>query len=342
MTAPATPPPGVAPVLSLRGLEVRFQTEEGEVTPVRGVDLDVFEGRVSALVGESGSGKSVTSLAVMGLLPRPAGRIGAGTVTYTGKDGVTTDLAAVPARGMRRFRGGEIAMIFQEPMTSLNPVLSVGEQIAEQVRLHMGLDRAAAWRRAEEMLGLVEIPDASRRAHDYPHQMSGGMRQRVMIAVAMSCNPRLLIADEPTTALDVTIQAQILALIDRLRKEYGMGVLFITHNLGVVAEVADTVSVMYAGEVVESADVRTLFRAPRHPYTRALVDCLPARATPEADGVRRVRSIPGTVATAFKAPGCRFAPRCTFVEEACAAERPRLVPVAKDHVSRCLKWRALA
>ena len=331
-----------AHVLAIRGLDVRFRTEAGEVTPVRGVDLDVFAGRVTALVGESGSGKSVTSLAVMGLLPRPSGRIAAGSVAYTGKSGVTVDLARTPASAMRAYRGSEIAMIFQEPMTSLNPVLSVGEQIAEQVRLHMRLDAAAAWRRAEDMLGLVEIPDARRRAHDYPHQMSGGMRQRVMIALAMSCNPRLLIADEPTTALDVTIQAQILALIDQLRKTHGMGVLFITHNLGVVAEVADTVSVMYAGEMVERTDVRTLFRAPRHPYSQALIDCLPARAARAADGRRLIRAIPGSVATAFAAPGCRFAPRCAFRDDACEAALPDLREIGEGHVSRCRRWEALA
>jgi peptide/nickel transport system ATP-binding protein len=338
----AAPTQSAAPVLSIRGLEVRFRTETGELAPVCGVDFDVFAGRVTALVGESGSGKSVTSLAVMGLLPRPAGRIAAGSIHYTGKSGVVTDLATAPASGMRAFRGSEIAMIFQEPMTSLNPVLTVGEQIAEQVRLHMRVNTRAAWRRAEEMLGLVEIPDARRRARDYPHQMSGGMRQRVMIALAMSCNPRLLIADEPTTALDVTIQAQILALIDRLRHDHGMGVLFITHNLGVVAEVADTVTVMYAGEVVECADVRTLFHAPRHPYTRALMDCLPARAARTQDGRRIVRSIPGTVATAFTASGCRFEPRCAFRDAECTATGPALREIAVGHASRCRKWEALA
>jgi peptide/nickel transport system ATP-binding protein len=241
------------PLLAIRDLAVTFRTEEGDTTPVRGVDLDVLEGRTTALVGESGSGKSVTSLAVMGLLPRPAGRIAAGSILFRTAAGQRLDLVGLPATEMRRLRGNAIAMIFQEPMTSLNPVLTVGEQIAEQVRLHMGLSRAAAFARAVEMLGFVEIPDARRRATDYPHQMSGGMRQRVMIALAMSCNPRLLIADEPTTALDVTIQAQILALIDRLRRDHGMSVLFITHNLGVVAEIADHVTVMYAGEVVESA-----------------------------------------------------------------------------------------
>jgi len=329
------------PILAVEGLDVRFRTEEGEVTPVRGVDLVVKAGETTALVGESGSGKSVTSLAVMGLLPRGSGRIAAGSARYVAKAGATVDLAQASAEESRRLRGGEIAMIFQEPMTSLNPVMSVGAQIAEQVRLHLGLDGAAAWRRAEEMLGRVEIPDAKRRAHDYPHQMSGGMRQRLMIALAMSCDPRLLIADEPTTALDVTIQAQILALIDQLRREQNMGVLFITHNLGVVAEIADAVTVMYAGEVVESAPARALFRAPRHPYTRALLDCLPARAARAADGRRLVHSIPGTVASAASAPGCRFAPRCALREPICDATRPALQEIAPEHATRCLRWSAL-
>ena len=333
MTAP--------PVLAVEGLEVRYRTEEGEVTPVRGVDLLVHEGRTTALVGESGSGKSVTSLAVMGLLPRGSGYIAAGAARYATKSGRVVDLAKASREEARALRGGEIAMIFQEPMTSLNPVMSVGEQIAEQARLHLKLDRAAAWRRAEEMLGRVEIPDAKRRAQDYPHQMSGGMRQRVMIALAMSCDPRLLIADEPTTALDVTIQAQILALIDQLRRDHAMGVLFITHNLGVVAEIADTVTVMYAGEVVESASARDLFRRPRHPYTRALLDCLPARAARAADGRRVVHSIPGAVVSAFTAPGCRFAPRCGLRAPACDATRPALTSIEPDRATRCLRWEAL-
>jgi len=333
-----TPAP---PLLSIDNLEVTFRTEAGAVTPVRGVSLTVQAGRTTALVGESGSGKSVTSLAVMGLLPRPAGSISGGAIRFRMKSGETSDLAALPPDAMRRLRGSEIAMIFQEPMTSLNPVLTVGEQIAEQVRYHTGLNAVAAMRRAEEMLGLVEIPDAIRRATDYPHQMSGGMRQRVMIALAMSCNPRLLIADEPTTALDVTIQAQILALIDRLRKQHDMGVLFITHNLGVVAEVADDVTVMYAGEVVESADVRTLFHRPRHPYTHALINCLPARAEPGPDGRRLVRSIPGTVASAAGATGCKFAPRCAHAAPPCHAAHPALESVEDGQTVRCCRWRDL-
>ena len=338
-----TPVPAAAtepPLLAISNLAVTFRTEAGDVTPVRGVDLAVRAGRTTALVGESGSGKSVTSLAVMGLLPRPSGTISAGAIRFRRDNGDTVDLTRLAGAEMRALRGNEIAMIFQEPMTSLNPVLTVGEQIAEQVRMHTGLAGRAALARAEEMLGLVEIPDARRRAADYPHQMSGGMRQRVMIALAMSCNPRLLIADEPTTALDVTIQAQILALIDRLKREHGMGVLFITHNLGVVAEIADDVTVMYAGEVVEAASVRALFRAPAHPYTRALIDCLPARARPDSEGRRLVRSIAGTVASAFAAPGCRFAPRCPHAAAVCTAMPPLIEP-HDGGLIRCARWREL-
>ena len=327
------------PLLEVAGLAVTFRTETGDVVPVRGVNLRVDAGKTTALVGESGSGKSVTSLAVMGLLPRASGRVSDGSIRFCRRAGDVVDLARLGADGMRALRGNEIAMIFQEPMTSLNPVLTVGEQIAEQVRLHMKLDRAAAMRRAEDMLGLVEIPDARRRAGEYPHQMSGGMRQRVMIALAMSCNPRLLIADEPTTALDVTIQAQILALIDRLRKEHSMGVLFITHNLGVVAEVADTITVMYAGEVVEAADVRDLFRRPRHPYTSALIDCLPVRAKTGADGRRVVHAIPGSVASAMAATGCRFAPRCEHALAACAEQHPAIEVIDHNREARCHRWR---
>ena len=326
------------PLLDIRGLEVTFRTERGDAVPVRGVDLRVEAGKTTALVGESGSGKSVTSLAIMGLLPRPYGRISKGVAEFRRRSGAVVDLASAEQGVVRALRGNEIAMIFQEPMTSLNPVMTIGEQIAEQVRLHMALDPAAAMRHAVEMLSLVEIPDAARRAGDYPHQMSGGMRQRVMIALAMSCNPRLLIADEPTTALDVTIQAQILALIERLRKEHGMGVLFITHNLGVVAEIADTVTVMYAGEVVEKANVRDIFHNSRHPYTAALIDCLPERARRDSNGRRIVAAIPGNVASAAEATGCRFAPRCQRAVEACEAGPPELLAAGVNHEVRCIRW----
>jgi peptide/nickel transport system ATP-binding protein len=326
----------LAPLLSIEDLAVAFRTEDGEVTPVRGVSLSVAANETVAVVGESGSGKSVTSLAVMGLLPRPSGRISAGRILFRRRSGAVIDLATAAVATIRSLRGAEIAMIFQEPMTSLNPVLTAGEQIAEAVRLHLNLDRHKAWARAVEMLDLVEIPDAARRASEYPHHMSGGMRQRVMIALAMSCNPALLIADEPTTALDVTIQAQVLELIDRLRRETGMGVLFITHNLGVVAEVADRVTVMYAGQVVESAPVRELFRSPRHPYTRALLDCLPARAAVGADGRRVVRSIPGQVGPVDR--GCAFAPRCVMAQARCGDEAPA-IEADDARLMRCLRWR---
>jgi peptide/nickel transport system ATP-binding protein len=326
-------------LLEIENLQVSFRTEEGIVTPVRGVTLSVRPGETMALVGESGSGKSVTSLAIMGLLPRPAGFVSGGHIWLHQRSGERVDLAQAPAARMRRLRGAEIAMIFQEPMTSLNPVLTVGEQIAESVRLHRGVGTTEALRQARDMLDLVEIPDAGRRVDDYPHQMSGGMRQRVMIALAMSCSPSLLIADEPTTALDVTIQAQILALIERLRRENGMGVLFITHNLGVVAEIADRVTVMYAGEVVESAPVRPIFHAPRHPYTRALLECLPARAARGPDGRRRVKSIPGLVSRA--ADGCGFASRCEHAMPACLSGAIGLED-EPERVVRCLRWREIA
>jgi peptide/nickel transport system ATP-binding protein len=329
----------MADLLTIEDLHVSFRSEDGETTPVRGVTLNVAAGETMALVGESGSGKSVTSLAVMGLLPQPAGRISGGRVLFRAKSGAVVDLATADARTMRALRGREIAMIFQEPMTSLNPVLSVGEQIAESVRLHLRLDGRAAMKRAEEMLDLVEIPDARRRVHDYPHQMSGGMRQRVMIALAMACNPALLIADEPTTALDVTIQAQILALLARLRAETGMGILFITHNLGVVAEIADRVTVMYAGQVVETAATAPLFEAPHHPYTAALLNCLPARALRGEDGRRIVQSIPGTIdASAFAPTRCSFVPRCAKAADICRSRMPEL-EAADAGMVRCLRWR---
>ncbi|WP_342361859.1 ABC transporter ATP-binding protein [Terrarubrum flagellatum] len=327
------------PLLQIEDLAVSFRTEEGEVTPVRGASLMIGANETVAVVGESGSGKSVTSLATMGLLPRPAGRVSRGRILFHRRSGEIIDLAIAPRAALQALRGAEMAMIFQEPMTSLNPVLTVGEQIAEAVRLHLGFDRRKAWAHAVEMLGLVEIPDAARRASDYPHHMSGGMRQRVMIALAISCRPSLLIADEPTTALDVTIQAQVLALIDRLRREFGMSVLFITHNLGVVAEIADRVTVMYAGEVVESAPVRELFHAPRHPYTRALLDCMPSRATQDAEGRRIVRSIPGQVSRVER--GCAFAPRCASAEPVCAVNAPMLESDGAREM-RCLRWKELA
>ncbi len=337
MTAPSTP------LLDVSHLQTHFMTDSGIVRAVEDVSFTLEVGETLALVGESGSGKSVTSLSIMGLVPDPPGRIVGGEIRFQTRDGSVVDLAQLPAKTLRRLRGRDLAMIFQEPMTSLNPVLRVGDQIAEAVAIHLRLDRAASLRRALEMLELVEIPAARQRLAEYPHQLSGGMRQRVMIAMALACDPRLLIADEPTTALDVTIQAQIIALLDKLRREIGLAVLFITHNLGVVAEIADRVVVMYNGRVVEEGGVGALFATPRHPYTRDLLACLPRRALDDPDaaksGRRRLHAIPGQVARPQDSlPGCAFAPRCSLAEAACTTAMPPLADVADGQRSRCLRW----
>jgi len=340
MGTPAIP----SPLLQVHRLQTHFFTDSGVVKSVEDVTFSLGAGETLAVVGESGSGKSVTSLSIMGLIPNPPGRIVGGEIRFRTREGTVVDLTKLPGKEMRRLRGRDIAMIFQEPMTSLNPVFTVGDQIAEAVALHLEMDRAASMKRALEMLELVEIPAASQRIREYPHQLSGGMRQRVMIALALSCNPSLLIADEPTTALDVTIQAQILALLAKLQREIGMAVLFITHNLGVVAEIADRVVVMYSGRVVEEGSVHTLFKAPKHPYTRGLLACLPRRVLDDeaALATRRLRAIPGQVASPLDPlPGCAFAPRCALVELACSAQMPPLADVAAGHRSRCLRWSAL-
>ncbi|MCE9656920.1 MAG: ABC transporter ATP-binding protein [Burkholderiales bacterium] len=332
------------PLLRVSHLHTQFSTEAGIVRAVEDVSFTLDAGETLAVVGESGSGKSVTSLSIMGLIADPPGRVVAGEILFRTRAGPVVDLAGLPARALRKLRGRDMAMIFQEPMTSLNPVFTVGDQIAEAAVLHLGMARDAARRRALEMLELVEIPAARRRLDDYPHQLSGGMRQRVMIAIALACNPLLLIADEPTTALDVTIQAQILALLDKLRREIGMAVLFITHNLGVVAEIADRVVVMYAGRVVEESDVRALFKAPRHPYTQGLLACLPRRALDStAPGPRRrLNAIAGQVASPLDPlPGCAFAPRCSLAVPDCSAAMPTLAEIAPGRRSRCLRWSAL-
>jgi peptide/nickel transport system ATP-binding protein len=317
-------------LLEVRGLKTHFKTDDGWVHAVDGVDLHIDAGETLGVVGESGCGKSVTAFTIMRLIPIPPGKIVAGEVLWRGRDLVTLDDDA-----MRGIRAKEIAMVFQEPMTSLNPVYTVGEQIAEVLRLHEGLGRSAAMSRAADMLKLVHIPHPERRVRDYPHQFSGGMRQRVMIAMALSCNPKLLIADEPTTALDVTIQAQILELLNDLKERLGMAVMLITHAMGVVAETAQRVVVMYAGKVVEEAPVEEIFRSPRHPYTQGLIKSIPRL---DADsGTRRLDAIPGVVPSLLEPkPGCRFAARCPYVRDECLPETPPLREVAPGHKVACV------
>ena len=316
-------------VLAVEGLTVAFRSGRGEVTAIEDVSLQLAPGEILGVVGESGSGKSVTALAVMGLLPRPAARVVSGRVVFEG-----TNLLALPERRLRRLRGPGIGMIFQEPMSSLNPVFSIGEQITETLRAHERIGPAAARVRAATLLDRVGIPSAARRLGDYPHQLSGGQRQRVMIAIALACNPRLLIADEPTTALDVTIQAQILDLLLDLRQERGMAVLLITHNMGVVAEIADRVLVMYAGRSAEQAPVDALFAAPSHPYTRGLLSCVPDLGL----DMRRLPAIPGSLPDpGRRPPGCRFAPRCALHVAACDAGQPPLLPLGPGHLAACIR-----
>ena len=325
--------------LSVRGLSARFATEEGSVCAVADVSFDLLPGRTMALVGESGSGKSVTSLSLMGLLPRSAHARVEGRALFRTRSGQLLDLLALDAPRLRALRGNELAMIFQEPMTSLNPVFTVGEQIAEGVRLHKGLGHAAALAHAKRMLELVEIPAAAQRLHEYPHQLSGGMRQRVMIALAMACDPSLLIADEPTTALDVTIQAQILELMQRLQRDSGMSILFITHNLGAVAHFAQDVAVMYAGRIVETAPVGQLFASPQHPYTQGLLRCLPGSARAQgAARPARLFAIRGQVSSPLAPPpGCAFAPRCDLAGADCDERVPPLLAIGPARQARCLR-----
>ena len=313
-------------LLELRGLAVDFATDDGTVHAVDGIDLALARGRTLGLVGESGCGKSVTSLAIMGLLPKENSTV-RGEVWFEGRNLLTLD-----ANALRDLRGARLAMIFQEPMTSLNPSYTIGNQIIEAIRRHQGLDAAAARARAIEMLKLVRIPSPEKRVDDYPHKLSGGMRQRAMIAMALACGPQLLIADEPTTALDVTIQAQILDLMRGLRRDTATAIVLITHDLGVVAEMADDVAVMYAGQIVERAAVRDLFVRPEHPYTVGLLGSIP-RLDEKRD---RLPSIEGRVPDMTAPPeGCRFAARCPFVEPDCRTTAPILVEVAPGHHTRC-------
>jgi peptide/nickel transport system ATP-binding protein len=321
-------------VLDVRNLETVFFTPSGLFKAVDDISFSVRRGETLAIVGESGCGKSVSALSIMRLVPDPPGRIVGGSVKLQG-----IDLLALDEAEMRQIRGNRISMIFQEPMTSLNPVLRIGDQITEALRLHRDMTRQEAWKQAVEMLRLVRIPEPARRALEYPHQLSGGMRQRAMIAMAMACRPALLIADEPTTALDVTIQAQILALVLELQQELGMGLILITHDLGVVAQTAQRVIVMYAGKKVEEADVETLFADPRHPYTRGLMASIPAVPSLQAKADARLAEIPGTVPSLAKLPqGCAFAPRCSFALPRCRQEYPPLQDWGSGHWAAC--WRA--
>ena len=317
------------PLLDVRGLRTQFFTDRGVVRAVDDVSFAIRPGQTLAVVGESGCGKSVTSLSIMRLVPQPPGRIVAGEIRFDG-----TDLLKLSERRMRKIRGNQISMIFQEPMTSLNPVFRVREQIGEVLRLHQGLDKAAAREKSIDLLRQVGIPSPESRVDDYPHQMSGGMRQRVMIAMALACDPRLIIADEPTTALDVTIQAQILELMDKLRRDTGTAVLLITHDLGVVAETAEHVVVMYAGRVVEEADARELFTNPLHPYTRGLMRSIPGVS--ETGERERLEAIPGVVPSLLALPtGCKFNDRCRHAFERCFAEEPSLIDSRSGHTVRC-------
>ena len=316
-------------LLSIEDLTVAFRGERGEVTAIEEVTLAIGPGEILGVVGESGSGKSVTALSVMGLLPEPAARVVHGRVVFEGQV-----LTGMPEYRLRRVRGPGIGMVFQEPMTSLNPVFSIGEQIVETLAAHGEASRSKQRELAVEMLERVGIPSAAHRLKDFPHQLSGGQRQRVMIAIALACRPRLLIADEPTTALDLTIQAGILDLMLDLREQLGMAMLVITHNMGVIAEVADRVAVMYAGRVVEQAPVEQLFAAPGHPYTRALLACVPSLD----DDRQRLASIPGSLPDPrARPPGCRFAPRCPLHVDACDAEVPPLLSMGHAHEAACIR-----
>ena len=323
-------------LLEVKDLKTYFDTDEGTVKAVDGVSFHLDRGETLAVVGESGSGKSVMSLSVMRLIATPPGRIAGGQILFEGQDIVTKS-----EREMRRIRGNDISMIFQEPMTSLNPVYTVGDQIAEAIVLHQGKSYREAMKLAAEMLDLVGIPEPGKRVKNYPHQMSGGMRQRVMIAMALSCGPKLLIADEPTTALDVTIQAQILDLMRKLQNEIGMSILFITHDLGVVAEVADRAVVMYAGRAVEEANVNEIFATPRMPYTLGLLNSIP-RVDRAAEHQERLQAIPGNVPNPLYLPeGCSFHPRCRFAQDKCKVAVPELEDTGGGHMVRCVRWNEL-
>src|SRR5690242_2526106 len=327
---------GVPPLLEVKDLHTEFRTGAGIVRAVDGISYTVDPGETVAIVGESGSGKSVGALSIMRLIPDPPGRITGGEVWFAGRD-----LMTLSEEEMRRMRGSEIGMVFQEPMTSLNPVLTIGRQITETLEQHRGMDRAAADQRAVELLGLVGIADAKRRLEQYPHQLSGGMRQRVMIAIALACDPKLIIADEPTTALDVTIQAQILELMKQLTQRLDVALIIITHNLGVVARYANRVNVMYAGRIIESGPAADIYHDPRHPYTMALLRSVPRLDRPRQARLDPVEGQPPDL-TRLGA-GCAFRPRCRFAVDACAEVRPPLKPAGPaGHLAACLRSEEIA
>jgi len=319
------------PLLEVRSLTTQFFTEDGVVRAVEDVSFEIFPGEILSLVGESGCGKSVTGLSLLRLIPIPPGKIVSGELLFDGRD-----LMELEEKEMERVRGNDISMIFQEPMTSLNPVFTIGNQIGEALQLHQNLDKKEARKKAIEMLGRVRIPSPEVRIDSYPHQLSGGMRQRAMIAMALSCQPKLLIADEPTTALDVTIQAQVLRLLKEIQGEMGMAVMLITHDLGVVSEIADRVAVMYAGRIVETGPIEAIFGGMRHPYTKGLWESIPQLKEKR----RRLNAITGQVPDPMNLPvGCKFHPRCYLMIDDCKKEEPPLYPVNGNHFSRCLRWK---
>ncbi|WP_454651931.1 ABC transporter ATP-binding protein [Bradyrhizobium liaoningense] len=320
----------MAPLLEIKGLKTHFSTDDGILQAVDGVDISINRGETLCVVGESGCGKTVTAMSILKLIAMPPGRIAAGQIIFEGRD-----LVPLTSNQLDEIRAKEIGFIFQEPMTSLNPVLTIGEQIAESLRRHEAVTRKQALERTIEMLKLVQIPNAEGRVHNYPHQFSGGMRQRVMIAMALACKPKLIIADEPTTALDVTIQAQILDLLQDMKERFGMAVMLITHAMGVVAETAQRVVVMYAGKVVEEAAVDELFGDPRHPYTQGLIRSIP-RIDLDSEHKTRLEAIGGSVPILINPPvGCRFAPRCKFAMNVCSEKEPLLREIAPGHRMAC-------
>jgi oligopeptide/dipeptide ABC transporter ATP-binding protein len=319
------------PLLQVKNLHTQFFTEEGVVNAVNGVSYDIMPGEILGLVGESGCGKTVSALSILRLIPSPPGKVTEGEILFEGQDILKMDDDEI-----RTIRGNKIGMIFQEPMTSLNPVLTIGRQLTETLELHLKMDKQAATQRAVELLEMVGIPEAKGRIKDYPHQFSGGMRQRVMIAMALSCNPKLLLADEPTTALDVTIQAQILEVVTRLTRELGTAVIIITHNLGVVARYADRVNVMYAGRVIETAAAEELYHNPRHPYTLGLLKSVPRLDTAQKEKLIPIEGMPPDLI--HMDAGCPFRPRCAFKVDRCSQENPPLMSVAAEHEAACWQW----